>query len=116
MTVSLVGESHSSNFNAERAQLKANSFFASSFPSPAMSQESRELAVRSVQQQTLNFPDGRVYVGEVEDELPHGIGKMTYPDKSFEAGSFDKGKFWNGMWYRIKIAHDSQNGSFCKIQ
>jgi hypothetical protein len=125
MPVSLVGEScGNSNINTERAQLKTNNFLASTFPNPAMPQESRELAVRSVRESqpaTINFSDGRIYVGEVEDGLPHGIGKMTYPDKSYQVGAFDYGKFWNGMWYRISVAKDvdDENGSsssICNLQ
>lgn len=40
----------------------------------------------------INFIDGRQYYGMVKDSLPHGQGKMKYPDGTFIIGSFKKGK------------------------
>ncbi len=39
--------------------------------------------------ETINYPDGRVYVGEIYEELPEGYGKMTYPN----------GDVYEGYWY-----------------
>ena len=39
------------------------------------------------------FIDGKEYVGEWSNGLPHGQGKMTYSDGSCENGEWENGEF-----------------------
>jgi hypothetical protein len=41
----------------------------------------------------MTFPDGRKYVGEWQNDIPHGQGRMTYPDGRELEGEFRDGKF-----------------------
>ena len=47
-------------------------------------------------EETINYPDGNKYVGEVSDGLPNGQGVMTYADDSTYVGEWKDGK-WNGQ-------------------
>ena len=44
-------------------------------------------------EKTITFPDGRKYVGEVEDGQPNGRGTMTFPDGRKLRGQFKDGRF-----------------------
>ena len=41
----------------------------------------------------LKFKDGSEYQGTTVDGVPHGKGKMTYPDGKLEEGNWKDGEF-----------------------
>ena len=47
-----------------------------------------------VENKEIILPDGTLctYSGEMKDNLPHGIGKLTFDDLRYYDGSFDNGK------------------------
>ena len=50
-------------------------------------------------QGTLTFPDGRKYVGEWKDGKYHGQGTLTYPNGTKLVGEYKKGRKWNVITY-----------------
>ena len=42
---------------------------------------------------TMTWPDGGTYVGEFSDGTMNGTGKMIYPNRNVEDGSWRQGQF-----------------------
>ena len=55
-------------------------------------------------QGTFTYPNGKKYVGEWKDGRPNGQGKDIFPDKSKGIGEFREGRPWN-------ITHRDKNGN-----
>ena len=49
-------------------------------------------------EETIKYPDGSVYVGEVKDGKEHGRGTYTWPDGTKYEGEWKDGEFWNGTF------------------
>lgn len=57
----------------------------------AEAEEDRQRAAQA-QQERFEYSNGDVYVGDMENGLPHGVGKMEYSDGSFYDGSWVHGQ------------------------
>ena len=58
---------------------------------------------------TYTFPDGRVYVGDIKDNVPNGIGNMKFSNHDVYEGNWEKGKMHGrGKYY----FYDSQKEKF----
>ena len=49
-------------------------------------------------EETIKYPDGSVYVGEVKDGEENGRGILTFPDGRRYEGEWKDGEEWTGTW------------------
>lgn len=61
--------------------------------------------------QTLNYNDGRIYVGFVKNGKANGQGKMTYPYKTIEEGEFKNDKL-HGIGTKFYTSGSVYKGEF----
>ena len=47
---------------------------------------------------TINYPDGRKYVGEVRNNKPHGIGTLYFSNHEEEKPNYYSGNFYKGKY------------------
>ena len=59
------------------------------------------------------FQDGRIYEGEFVNNLPDGVGKMTFANHDTYEGHWDKGNMQNHGTYRFfSVKHDKFRGYY----
>lgn len=52
------------------------------------------------------LPDGSIYVGDLQDELPHGRGKLLHTNGFVASGAFLHGVLYNGVRYKFMPNRD----------
>ena len=50
------------------------------------------LGIYTVEAKKIQYPDGRVYEGQVKNKQPNGVGTMRYPDGTIYTGDWVDGK------------------------
>ncbi len=92
--------------------LEATESFISSLPTPAVSPARKPTKIR--------IGDGVLFLGDVQDGQPHGVGEMLLKDGAVHHGTFDRGRaeglgvFYaaNGSVFRGHWAQNRRTGPF----
>ena len=70
-------------------------------------------ASADVQLKTVNYSNGDVYIGQVKDGLPHGVGTYTMTDGTYYHGDFVDGHF-DGKGIYVWPSGNSYTGDFVR--
>ena len=70
-------------------------------------------ASADVQLKTVNYSNGDVYIGQVKDGLPHGVGTYTMTDGAYYHGDFVDGHF-DGKGIYVWPSGNSYTGDFVR--